>query len=160
MPTSKKPRKAYRPPAARPSANHIKTFRFNADSELWLSMQPHQALEALRQGRASTDDHNTLVIRVLWAVQMARDHFNSEPSDRADLDLAVAAIGSVSERYDRLGQFGASGPELTALGIGLTLADHMQEHATRRQQEQSLATVLGRNEKGLKSLQKKVVTAR
>lgn len=157
MPTSKKPRKAYRPPAVRASANHNQAFRFNADADLYLQMAPHQALEALRLGTAGTDDYNTLAIRVFWAAQMARDHVDFSEDLTQLLQRGTAAIAAVSERYDRLGRFGATGPELLALGEALAMADQLQALATRRQQETSLATVLGLTKFAIKDMQKNIL---
>lgn len=157
MPTSKKPRKAYRPPAARVSANSIRAFRFNAGANLYLQMAPHSALEALRTGSASTDDYNTLAIRVFWAAQMARDHVDADDELTKVTEQGVGAIAAISERYDRLGRFGAAGPELLALADALALADQLQALATRRQQEDSLATVLGLTKFTLKEMQKNIL---
>ena len=142
MPTSSKPRKKYRPPAQRVTANQNKAFRYNAEAEMWLSMMPHTALEALRTGTATTDDYNTLAVRVFWGARMERDHFQSD-EHRPFLERGVAAIAAISERAARLGQFGASGAELADRGDALTMTDQMQKLATRREQAQSLEAVLG-----------------
>ena len=156
MPASKRPRKAYRPAVARTSANHNQAFRFNAGADLYLQMAPHQALEALHTGAASSDDHNTLAIRVFWAAQIARDHFESD-EHIAVLDLGVRAVAAISDRYDRIGRFGATGPELLALGDALVIADQMQKLATRRELEASFAKVLAGTKFKLKEMQKNIL---
>ncbi len=142
MPTSKKPRKKYRPPSGRVSANRIKTFRYNAEADLWLKLMPHQALDALRNGACDTALHNMLAVRTLWGARMVEDHLIDPDEARHVMALGLAAVESVGARYDRLGRFGATGEELNRIGDALNLCDDLQDTTTRREQEISLKAVL------------------
>ncbi len=141
MPKSKPPRKKYRP-GGRVSANRIKTFRYNAEADLWLKLMPHQALEALRNGTADADLHNMLAVRTLWGARMVEDHLIDPEEARQVMALGLAAVESISARYDRLGRFGATGEELNHIGDALLLCDDLQDTTTRREQEISLKAVL------------------
>lgn len=146
MPGNKKPRKKHKP-AGRASANRIKAFRYNADASFWLKHMPHQALEALRTGKADADLHNMLVIRVLWGARIVEDHLADPGEARQIMAAGVAAVESVAARYDRLVRFGATGEELRQIGDALNLCDDLQDITTRREQESSLAAVLRINGK-------------
>lgn len=141
MPKSKPPRKRYRS-SGRVSANRIKVFRYNAEADLWLKLMPHQALEALRNGTADAGLHNMLVVRILWGARMVDDHLLDPEEARQIMSRGVAAVESVSARYDRLGRFGATGEELNHIGDALVLCDDLQDTTTRREQEISLKAVL------------------
>lgn len=150
MPTSKKPRKKYRPPQTEVKPGHIKLFRFGRDSEMWLLHQPHQALESLRTGSATAKDYDALSLRILWAAQMVKDHIiESEPMDI--VTPALMALESIGQRYDRTGKLGMSGEEFRLLAGGLELSDQLQGTLTRKEMEQSLRTVMGKRNQQIKA---------
>ena len=140
MATNKKPRKKYRPRVV--SANHIKAFRFNAEGDLWLKMHPHAALEALRDGTASAQHMDTLVLRIMWGARMVEDHLVDADDARSVIARGVSAVTSVTDRYARLEKFGATGEEFGHLGDALNVIDDMQNVLTRREMESSLHAVI------------------
>lgn len=151
MPTSKKPRKKYRPKPM--GANPIKAFRFNADAEFWLKTHPHAALEAMRSGTATATDFDTVSLRVRWGAQMVEDHLVDPRPAREVMQAGVSALESVGDRFDRLGKVGATGEEFRNLGEALNLTDDLQSTLTRRELEQSLRPVLDVRDADLREMQ-------
>lgn len=121
MPRSTRPRKAYRP---RPRARRIpQVIRHSAAEEVHLQLVPHLDLARFRAGSADDDAWRTLTTRVNWGSVLAhRHHLEAVPAMQA----AARALHAIHVRHARLGRWGASGPELTALGVALVMVDEMQ----------------------------------
>lgn len=131
MPSSKKPRKPYRPRYA-PGTLPV-TIRHSSSADIGLQLVPHSELEKLREGTADQYTVNTLAFRLNWGYVMAGEVFDA-PEARAVTERGLAAIRSVKERHARLGKYGATGEEFTAMGYALNVTDDMQQRATRREQ--------------------------
>ena len=140
MPTSKKPRKKYQ---GRPAgASFIKAFRFNSEADFWLKNQPHQALESMRDGTATAQHMETLVLRIMWGARMVDDHLVDADDARSVVARGVSAVTSVADRYARVEKFGATGEEFGHLGDALNMIDDLQSVLTRREMESSLKAVI------------------
>jgi len=62
------------------------------------------------------------------------------------MEQSLAAIKSVKARHERTSKWGTTGEEFNVIGQALNLTDEMQLNTTRRQQEDSLNTLLRLNE--------------
>ena len=139
MPSNKKPRKAYRPPAQRVRADHIKTFRFNDGADVWLQLAPHEALDSMRRGGATQDEFNTLALRITWGLHMTIDHFDN-PEHREQLTDARRTLDAIGDEGT---SFSASPEQLAQIGDALLIVDAMQKACTRRELETSLKAAIG-----------------
>jgi hypothetical protein len=119
MPRSTRPRKPYRPRALRIPP----VIRHSAAEEVHLQLVPHLDLERFRAGTADDDAWRTLTTRVNWGAVLANRH---HPEAVGAMEDAARALHSIHGRQARLGRWGASGPELTALGVALVMVDEMQ----------------------------------
>jgi hypothetical protein len=119
MPRSARPRKAYRPRALRIPP----VIRHSAAEEVQLQLVPHLDLARVRAGTADDDAWRTLTTRVNWGAVLAHRH---HPEAVAAMETAARALHEIHARHARLGQWGASGPEFTALGVALVLVDEIQ----------------------------------
>lgn len=135
MPTSRKPRRRYVPRPLKIPA----LIRYSAEEERRLQLEPHLALEALRTGRATAADWSTLATRCNWTGELARRHCE----DAIDLvESGVRALAAIYQRHGTAGRWGATGPELVALGDALLAADELQLQTTRVEQRAALHFVL------------------
>lgn len=119
MPRSTRPRKPYR---ARP-LRVPPVIRHSAAEEVHLQLVPHLDLARFRAGTADDDAWRTLTTRVNWGAVLAGRHHLEAVSAMED---AARALHAIHGRQARLGRWGASGPELTALGVALVMVDEMQ----------------------------------
>lgn len=138
MPSSKKPRKAYRPKYA-PGTMPV-VFRHDTDSEINLQLVPHDELEKFRRGVADEFSLNTLIFRLNWGYVMAGEIF-ATPEVRHTMERGLDAIRAVKARFERTGKYGATGEEFGLLGDALNAADEMQKTATRREQRDTMEIV-------------------
>lgn len=135
MPSSKKPRKAYRPKYG-PGTLPV-TIRHSSKADTSLQLVPHTELDKLRDGTADDYTFNTLAFRLNWGYVMAGEVF-SEPEPRAITERGLDAIRSVKDRFERLGKYGVTGKEFVAMGDALNVTDEMQQRATRREQREAM----------------------
>ncbi len=135
-------RSKYRP---KPVPALPKIFRHNKESDIALQLVPHQELEKFKTGEADEITWNTVCFRLNWGYVMSGDHFDSVEA-RELMKQSLKAIRSVKDRHDRTGKWGTTGEEVNIIGQALNLTDDMQMNTTRRQQEDSLNTLLRLNE--------------
>ncbi len=135
-------RSKYRP---KPVPALPKIFRHNKESDIALQLVPHQELEKFKTGEADEITWNTVCFRLNWGYVMSGDHFDSVEA-RELMKQSLKAIRSVKDRHDRTGKWGTTGEEFNIIGQALNLTDDMQMNTTRRQQEDSLNTLLRLNE--------------
>lgn len=135
MPTSKKPKRKYKPaPYRLPS-----TIRYSESQETQLQLIPHIALDLFRTGRATEGDWHTLACRISWGSVLATWHH----PEVVDVSQAGAiAMHSAFERHSRTQKWGFSGEELRAVGDALNLVDDMQKAHTRRELVEALKYTL------------------
>jgi hypothetical protein len=122
-----------------------KIFRHDKESEVALQLIPHQELEKFKTGEADEYTWNTVCFRLNWGYVMSGDHFDSVEA-RELMEQSLAAIKSVKDRHERTGKWGTTGEEFNIIGQALNLTDDMQLNTTRRQQDESLNTLLRLNE--------------
>ena len=135
-------RSKYRP---KPVPALPKIFRHSKESDTALQLVPHQELEKFKSGDADEYTWNTVCFRLNWGYVMSGDHFDSVEA-RELMEQALAAIRSVKTRHERTSKWGTTGEEFNIIGHALNLTDDMQMNTTRRQQEDSLNTLLRLNE--------------
>ena len=135
-------RSKYRP---KPVPALPKIFRHNKESDIALQLVPHQELEKFKTGEADPVTWNTVCFRLNWGYVMSGDHFDSVEALEL-MEQSLKAIRSVKDRHDRTGKWGTTGEEFNIIGQALNLTDDMQMNTTRRQQEDSLNTLLRLNE--------------
>lgn len=141
-----KPKKKYKPKRV---FGLPKVFRHDQSADLSLQLIPHQELEKFKTGDADEFTWNTVCFRLNWGYVMSGDHFDSEEA-RALMESSLAAIKAVNDRHQRTGRWGTTGEEFNIIGQALNLTDEMQMATTRRQQDESLSTLLRLNELKLK----------
>jgi hypothetical protein len=122
-----------------------KIFRHNKQAEVDLQFIPHMELQKFKTGDADEYTWNTVCFRLNWGYVMSGDHFDSVEA-RELMEQSLAAIKSVKARHDRTSKWGTTGEEFNVIGQALNLTDEMQLNTTRRQQEDSLNTLLRLNE--------------
>jgi len=122
-----------------------KIFRHNKQAEVDLQFVPHMELEKFKTGDADEYTWNTVCFRLNWGYVMSGDHFDSVEA-RELMEQSLAAIKSVKARHERTSKWGTTGEEFNVIGQALNLTDEMQLNTTRRQQEDSLNTLLRLNE--------------
>ena len=138
-------RSKYRPkPAVLP-----KMFRHSKEADIDLQLVPHQELEKFKTGEADEYTWNTVCFRLNWGYVMSGDHFDSVEA-RELMERSLAAIRSVKTRHEKTGRWGTTGEEFNIIGQALVLTDDMQMNTTRKQQDQSLQTLLRLNELKIK----------
>ncbi len=135
-------RSKYRP---KPVPALPKIFRHNKESDIALQLVPHQELEKFKTGEADEITWNTVCFRLNWGYVMSGDHFDSVEA-RELMEQSLKAIRSVKDRHERTSKWGTTGEEFNIIGQALNLTDDMQINTTRRQQEDSLNTLLRLNE--------------
>ena len=139
-------RSKYRP---KPVAVLPKVFRHSKEAEINLQLVPHQELEKFKTGEADEYTWNTVCFRLNWGYVMSCDHFDSVEA-RELMEQSLAAIRSVKTRHEKTGRWGTTGEEFKIIGEALNLTDDMQMNTTRKQQDQSLNTLLRLNELKIK----------
>lgn len=138
-------RSKYRPkPAVLP-----KMFRHSKEADIDLQLVPHQELEKFKTGEADEYTWNTVCFRLNWGYVMSGDHFDSVEA-RELMERSLKAIRSVKTRHEKTGRWGTTGEEFNIIGQALNLTDEMQMNTTRKQQDQSLQTLLRLNELKIK----------
>ena len=137
-----KKRSKYRP---KPVLALPKIFRHSKEAEVDLQFIPHMELQKFKTGDADEYTWNTVCFRLNWGYVMSGDHFDSVEA-RELMEQSLAAIKSVKARHERTNKWGTSGEEFNVIGQALNLTDEMQLNTTRRQQEDSLNTLLRLNE--------------
>jgi len=137
-----KKRSKYRP---KPVLALPKIFRHSKEAEVDLQFIPHMELQKFKTGDADEYTWNTVCFRLNWGYVMSGDHFDSVEA-RELMEQSLAAIKSVKARHERTNKWGTSGEEFNVIGQALNLTDEMQLNTTRRQQDESLTTLLRLNE--------------
>ena len=138
MAGNKKPRKKYRRMVIYTTSNPLPiTMGITAEMKTELQLPPHLILEAFKNGAGTEEGAHTLAAAVNLGAVMAR----TQPQEVRDvMEAALHAMHAVMRR----GQgnvWGMSGPEMTAIGEGLALANDMQDISTRRDLRNAIATV-------------------
>ena len=105
-------------------------FRQSKSADRTLKTMPHLALSAMRSGKGTFDDWETLATRINIGVVLAARHFKDASEA---MQGAVEAIQSAHKRFTEAKRWGLSGDEFRAIGEALNLADEMQEQCTRRE---------------------------
>ena len=114
-----------------------------------LQLIPHSELEKFKTGDADEFTWNTICFRLNWGYVMSGDHFDSVEA-RIMMEASLAAISLIKQRHERTGKWGTTGKEFNVIGQALNLTDDMQMNTTRRQQDQSLDTLMKLNELKMK----------
>lgn len=138
MPKSSKPRKKYRPKVGRELPINI---RFNKDTELKLSLIPHECLRNFKEGRQTEPDWHVLAQRVNLASTLTRSHFSDNPDAVEAVNLALEALRTSWARFKRIGKMGMTGEEYNHIADAITLADDMQSACTRRELDEAMSQV-------------------
>lgn len=120
-------------------------FRVRRDDELNLQLVPHGHLTAMAEGRGDEEAYLTVVFRMLVGASLSvfADEVGKETLETRVFFPALGSAIAVGERYQRLGQFGLNGDELTRLKEALKLTDDLQTVTTRRQQLEMYQQVQG-----------------
>jgi len=124
-------------------------FRHSKEADIDLQLVPHQELEKFKTGEADEYTWNTVCFRLNWGYVMSGDHFDSVEA-RELMEQSLKAIRSVKTRHEKTGRWGTTGEEFNIIGQALVLTDDMQMNTTRKQQDQSLQTLLRLNELKIK----------
>ena len=124
-------------------------FRHSKEADINLQLVPHQELEKFKTGEADEYTWNTVCFRLNWGYVMSGDHFDSVEA-RELMEQSLKAIRSVKTRHKKTGRWGTTGEEFNIIGQALNLTDEMQMNTTRKQQDQSLQTLLRLNELKIK----------
>lgn len=135
-------RSKYRP---KPVAVLPKMFRHSKNADITLQLVPHQELEKFKTGEADEFTWNTVCFRLNWGYVMSGDHFDSVEA-RELMEQSLKAIRSVKTRHESTGKWGTTGNEFNIIGQALNLTDEMQMNTTRKQQDESLNTLMRLNE--------------
>lgn len=122
-----------------------KIFRHSREADIDLQLVPHQELEKFKTGEADEYTWNTVCFRLNWGYVMSGDHFDSVEA-RELMERSLAAIKSVKARQEKTGRWGTTGDEFNIIGQALNLTDDMQMNTTRKQQDESLNTLMRLNE--------------
>lgn len=141
-----KKRSKYRP---KPVAVLPRIFRHSKEADIDLQLVPHQELEKFKTGEADEYTWNTVCFRLNWGYVMSGDHFDSIEA-RELMESSLAAIKSVKTRHEKTGRWGTTGEEFNIIGQALNLTDDMQINTTRKQQDESLNTLMRLNELKIK----------
>lgn len=141
-----KPKKKYKP---KPELVLPKIFRHSKQADLSLQLIPHSELEKFKTGDADEGTWHTVCFRLNWGYVMAGDHFDSVEAVIL-MEASLAAVRLIKERHQKTGKWGTTGKEFNVIGQALNLTDDMQMETTRRQQDQSLETLLKLNELKMK----------
>jgi hypothetical protein len=145
MPASKRPRK----PMRRDKIVHTNPFnsviaRLDPEHTRNLKLVPHQCLAEIREGRGTEQSWNTLAARINWASVLVCNldtiAFSDDP--KPAMRRALDALRALDARYKERGRYVATGEEVKALGLALSLADDLQDVTTRREHRDALATVM------------------
>lgn len=148
MAKNARPKKKYKP---KPVLALPKTIRHNAQADLALQLIPHSELEKFKTGDADEGTWHTVCFRLNWGYVMAGDHFDSVEAVIL-MEASLAAVRLIKERHQKTGKWGTTGKEFNVIGQALNLTDDMQMETTRRQQDQSLETLLKLNELKMKGV--------
>jgi hypothetical protein len=135
MARNKKPRKRH---IAKPHQLPV-TIRFNADDERTLQLVPHQELALLMAGDGTEQSWHTITCRLNIGMTLARIRDTGE--EIVTMAQALDAVCDVSDRFKRIGKWGASGEEAKLIGAGLVLTDDMQLDSTRREMRDAMKYV-------------------
>ena len=122
-----------------------KIFRHSKEADIDLQLVPHQELEKFKTGEADEYTWNTVCFRLNWGYVMSGDHFDSEEA-RELMQASLEAIRSVKARHAKTETWGTTGNEFNIIGQALNLTDEMQMNTTRKQQDESLNTLMRLNE--------------
>lgn len=122
-----------------------KIFRHSKEADITLQLVPHQELEKFKTGEADDYTWNTVCFRLNWGYVMSGDHFDSEEA-RELMQASLEAIRSVKARHEKTKTWGTTGNEFNIIGQALNLTDEMQMNTTRKQQDESLNTLMRLNE--------------
>lgn len=110
-----------------------------------MQLVPHQELEKFKTGEADDYTWNTVCFRLNWGYVMSGDHFDSVEA-RELMQDSLDAIRSIKARHEKTNTWGTTGNEFNIIGQALNLTDEMQMNTTRKQQDESLNTLLRLNE--------------
>jgi len=138
MPTSKKPRKRYRPRKLIPGYLPM-TFSLPKAAMTNLQLPPHTVLDAFRRGAGDEPGWHTLACAVNIGAVLARTQPNEA---QAVMSAALDAIREVQRRGVESGRWGVSGDEFRAIGEALTLSNEIQDISTRREIRDAINVVL------------------
>lgn len=141
MPTSKKPRKAYKPKPVRLDAvdyvlQSVKPLAKHDNYLAELKLTNHSAMTELVQGRATRAHINILIgmsnmIEGLWRLGFGKEY-------EYLLTQGQAALKTLTDRAAGLGRYVATGPEIVALNAYMELHDAQLEVVTVKDVERAL----------------------
>ena len=138
MPKSSKPKKKYKPKVMRDLPINI---RFSKDTELKLSLIPHECLRNFKEGRQTESDWHVLASRVNLGSTLVRNHFPDNEDAVNVANLALEALLSSWDRYRRLGKVGMTGEEYNRIADAINLTDDMQAMCSRRELDEAMNQV-------------------
>lgn len=136
MPSTKKPRKQYKP---RPALMLPMTYALPDSNRADLQVTPHMVLESFRLGSGTEVLWHTLAAAINTGSVLARSQSDEV---KADMQRARDALLDVQKRGRDTGRWGLSGDQFRALGEGLTLTDEMQNASSRRQVRDAIDEVI------------------
>lgn len=136
MPSSKKPRKAYKP--KRPTMPI--TIGVDERSKYIMKLIPHQELEKFREGMGDDQAWNTIVARLNLGVVLCTQHDFNDEAKWAVMD-ALDAMRKVAETHDN-GRFTATPEQISDIHDGLYVTDEAQESTTRREQRDATKVIM------------------
>lgn len=140
MPSSKKPRKRYRPRAVLPDTVSfvLGTFKpLSPEGVLRTLAINHDALASLVKGEG-TEDHWRLVCSAL-NMALVLDEQVYDEAYNTELKAALEAHASCGVRRWNGHNFGYSGPELQAMNLGMEIHDEQMRQATVGEVERAIA---------------------
>lgn len=141
MPSSKKPRKPKKPRVVWTNPFNSIMSKLDPDNTRNLKLVPHQALTEIREGRGTESSWNTLACRINWAGVLACN-IGFREDLRPPIKEALDALRALEARHRKKGRYIATGDELRALGLALTIADDIQDVTTRRDHRDAFVTVM------------------
>lgn len=103
-------------------------WSIDSKDQLTLQLIPHSCLDNFRKGCVQEGDFDTLAMRVNWCKTVCQ-RFAHEHLPTAE--AGIVAMLAVKDRYQRLGRWGMTGPEMTAVGNALNAIDDMQTQLKR-----------------------------
>lgn len=141
MPTSKRPRKAYRPKPIRLNAvdyalESVKPVAQHDGYLTELKMTNHSAMTELVQGRANQFHISILIgmsnmVEGLWRLGFGKEY-------EEVLVAGQAALKSLTDRAAQLGRYTPTGPEIVALNAYMELHDAQMEVVVVKDIERAL----------------------
>lgn len=149
MPTSSKPRKKYRPrPVSNPLSAISEHIPFDQQEITKLAVPPRLAIEAIRYGKGTESDFDTLACIVNVCLIRTEQIGGDKTDAMAVCHDAMEALMKMKERAQRTGKIGFGIGEMDALVPALDLHEQLIELSTPKQMMDALRQVLHRIQTG------------